>query len=79
MNCVAENGVYKIRPMRVLLAKDNDAVTWHRKLGHLNYGTMCDMKTAGIIDFEDDDVEVLSCEVCARGKRERTAVSIRFQ
>lgn len=75
VNCVAENGVYKIQPVRVLLAKDvdeNDTVTWHRKLGHLNYGTMCDMKAVGNIQFgEDDEVKVMNCEVCAEGKQTR--------
>lgn len=48
---------------------------WHRKLGHLNYRKMLEMKAAGDISFQNNEVAVMNCIVCAEGKPTRKEFS----
>lgn len=72
---IAENGVYKIRENDVcMLSKQSEtAMTWHRRLGHLNYQTMIKMRNGAVsgIEFQDDLDDVKKCEICAYAKQSR--------
>lgn len=76
VTCKAENGVYAICESDSFAMLSNqevdDAYIWHRRLGHLSYGKMCSLKKreCGVI-FNDDEVSIKNCEVCAYGKQTR--------
>lgn len=69
------NGVYKLyKSTNTCFFTENkksaiDALTWHRRLGHMNLGTMQQMKkyVAGI-DFVRGEDLVRKCEICSRAK-----------
>lgn len=70
-------GVYKfnVKTSDCMLtsATSNNAATWHRRLGHLNYADLCRMKN-GIVDgikFNDGADEIKNCVVCKQGKHSR--------
>lgn len=74
--CKAENGVYRLRSnsekMCMMSTAKANALTWHRRLGHLNYQTMQKMKKAvSGIEYDDDDSDIKKCEICASGKQNR--------
>lgn len=71
--CKATNGVYKIgkQTERCMYTADNEtnALTWHRRMGHMNLRTMQKMKTSETgINYKNGERLVLNCEVCSRGK-----------
>lgn len=74
--CKPENGVYVLRAneqMCMMSKNTESALTWHKRLGHLNYPYMKllrDSKSVGV-DFKDDDSEIRACETCARGKQHK--------
>lgn len=76
INCKPENGVYKVKQgngmCNVAKGKEN-AIIWHRRLGHMNVQSMKKMRNGAVngIDFVDADNEIKSCEVCAKGKHAR--------
>lgn len=71
-----ENGVYKLKaPVeKCMIAKsgESNAMLWHRRFGHLNYGTLRDVSNAvnGAI-VKGSDVHIKQCRVCALGKQHR--------
>lgn len=75
--CTAQNGVYKLKTLveNCMLSKEknNTAVMWHRRLGHINYQNLCKMRDGAVhgIEFDDDDSQMKHCEVCAMGKQSR--------
>lgn len=75
-NCKAENGVYKFKTsgMCMLARQKCSAITWHRRLGHLNVQSMKKMRDGAVdgIDFDDDDAAIQQCETCAKGKQTRS-------
>lgn len=75
MYCKQSNGVYPLKQTeRCFIAKNKvDAITWHRRLGHVSYGTMLKMKkTVPGMDFVDNcEQQIKNCEVCARAKSKR--------
>lgn len=71
------DGIYKIKcsKARSLLSKcsSSSALTWHRRVAHINYTDLCRMRD-GIVDgikFEDDEIAVKNCQSCAEGKQTR--------
>lgn len=71
------NGVYKLcAPVSdiCMLAnkKESNAMVWHRRFGHLNYGMLRKLNdmTCGI-DFNGDDTQIKNCKVCALAKQHR--------
>lgn len=73
--CKQSNGVYPLKAAeKCLVAKNKvDGVTWHRRLGHVSYGTMKKMKkNMPEMDFvENSELQIKNCEVCARAKSKR--------
>ena len=76
--CKPKNGVYKISDaenMCLLTQKNNSAMLWHRRLGHVNYQTLLKMKNnnVGGLIFEksDNDSEITECKVCMEAKQHR--------
>jgi hypothetical protein len=75
--CMAKNGMYKLKmdnnEKNCLLAtnKQEDMMTWHRRLGHVNAQFLKKMKTAvDGVDFNDnDEASIKNCSVCAEGKQ----------
>lgn len=79
----AENGVYRLHTKQVkclaALTQAQNALSWHRKLGHVNFGSMCKMKNGLVngIDFsERNEVEIQNCVVCKEGKQTRKSFPI---
>lgn len=69
-----KNGMYKIHNNMPScnLALSEDAVKWHRRLGHINYADLHKMKN-GVVDglsFKDYKPENI-CEICYEGKQSR--------
>lgn len=71
------DGVYKMRSETVecLLSSElvTSAVTWHRRLGHINYQDLCKMRNGVVdgIEFPDVANGLKNCEVCLQGKQAR--------
>lgn len=60
---------------KCMLSKQKpSAVLWHRRLGHINLQRMKLMRDGAVdgLDFDDNDADVKSCEVCAMGKQARS-------
>lgn len=76
VNVKPKGGTYKIESQRVdcLLASTEDNLSkWHRRLGHMNYRYMCQMKN-GLVDgitFHESKKGVGPCEICLKGKQSR--------
>lgn len=71
----AENGVYPIKETKclsLLCGREVDAITWHRRLGHLSYGKMLDLQKGkfGVV-CSNSETEIKNCSVCAFGKQTR--------
>lgn len=74
-----ENGIYKLcAPIEnenvCMIANESkaDMMTWHRRFGHLNYGTLCKLNNAvDGINACGDDVQIKRCKVCCLGKQSR--------
>lgn len=73
-SCKAENGVYKIGKKSECCfytdkKAETNALTWHRRLGHMNLNTMNKMraKITGI-NYTCGERLVKNCEICARAK-----------
>lgn len=70
-------GVYKVRSdsanSMLSAVGNNDVVTWHRRLGHINYADMCKMRDGVVngISFAGRADEVNRCEICLKGKQSR--------
>lgn len=74
LNCKPQNGIYKLNEIETsFISKAEDtALTWHRRLGHTNYRTLCEMRGAKIgIQFRDDDSEITNCRICCEAKQHR--------
>lgn len=71
------DGVYKLcAPMNdiCILAnkKESNAMMWHRRFGHLNFGMLRKLNAAADgIDVSNDDVQIKNCKICALGKQHR--------
>lgn len=71
-------GVYKIESQaaQCLLSKQKvSPMTWHRRLGHLNFVDMCKMKNGSAkgISFDGESSELSQCVVCCKGKQTRAS------
>lgn len=78
VQCKEKDGVYKFRASAVAKSmfsnvNNNNLVKWHRRLGHLNYQSMCSMRDNAVngIKFKNDGNILRSCEICAMGKQSR--------
>lgn len=75
LNCKPTNGMYKISAesenCMLIKNKANSALLWHRRLGHINYQSLCKMRDGAVrgIEFNDDSSEIERCETCAMGKQ----------
>lgn len=73
--CKQKNGVYPFKQTeKCLIAKNKvNGITWHRRLGHVSYGTLQKMKkTIPGMEFDDNsEQQIKNCEVCARAKSKR--------
>lgn len=74
--CKPENGVYKFftgSDGACMQTKQKEtAITWHRRLGHIGYQRMQQMRNAvNGIEFNEDDAEIKRCITCAQGKQAR--------
>lgn len=51
----------------------NNALLWHKRLGHLNYQSMCQMRDGAVngINFKNATNILKNCEICAKGKHAR--------
>lgn len=72
--CKAENGMYKVttdnEKCYLANSKPENAMLWHRRLGHLNLQSMKKMRNAVEgIKFEDDVQSIENCEICSMGKQ----------
>lgn len=70
-----EDGVYKL-PMDVkfvLLSKQAkiDLITWHRRLGHVNFIDLKRILRSANIEFEDRNMDNFVCESCVMAKHAR--------
>jgi transposase InsO family protein len=73
VKCEQSDGVYKLKAdtEKCFVAnKKTSALTWHRRLGHVNYATMKKMRDGAVdgVDFYDDETSVKNCETCMKGK-----------
>lgn len=70
-------GVYKfsskIESCFLASAPSSKLVTWHRRLGHINYVDLCKMKNGAVdgISFSENPNILSKCEVCLKGKQTR--------
>lgn len=74
--CDQRDGVYVLNKSneKCMVAKSRvNGLTWHRRLGHINYNALMKMKQhVPGIDFEDsNESRIKNCEVCARAKSSR--------
>lgn len=69
--CKATNGVYEINVdnERCMLAKFEDAYTWHRRLEHASYPVMKKMRAGAGVNFAESASEIANCEICPMGKQ----------
>lgn len=70
------NGVFKIdaKHIHCMLAKGNEVIEWHRRLGHLGHdGMNRTQKAAAGVDFCGSREILDGCISCAEGKQSRTA------
>lgn len=51
----------------------DELMTWHRRLGHMNYADLCKMKNGIVhgISFAENGIGIRNCEVCMEGKQAR--------
>lgn len=75
-----ENGIYKLcAPIEsiCMIANETNAMLWHRRFGHVNYGTLCKLNDAvdGIC-VNGDDAQIKQCKVCDLGKQHRNPFPI---
>lgn len=75
--CKPFNGIYKFENEFSLYllttAEINTADTWHRRLGHINYKSLCKMRDGAFtgIQFPNAKIGPPSCKICAEGKQTR--------
>lgn len=72
----SSNGVFKIdaKHIRCMLAKGDEVIEWHRRLGHVGYDGMNRIqKAASGVDFGGSKEILDGCISCAEGKQSRTA------
>lgn len=74
--CKPRDGVYKlsVRSGMCMMAQNGaNAMTWHRRLGHMNAQSMRKMKNGAVdgVTFRDDDRAIMKCETCSIGKQTR--------
>lgn len=77
-NVKSSGGVYRLPSnandaVCMLSATNDSAMTWHRRLAHINHGDLCKMRDGAVdgIKFTDGAEEVKRCEVCMQGKQAR--------
>lgn len=73
LKCYQSDGVYKIKAdtEKCFIAKGKtNVLTWHRRLGHVNYVTMKKMRDGAVegVDFFGDETNIKNCRICAMGK-----------
>lgn len=78
VQCKESDGIYKIQASAVSWSlftnvNNNNLVKWHRRLGHLNYQSICNMRDGAVVgvQFKNDANLLKSCEVCAMGEQQR--------
>lgn len=76
LNCKQTNGIYKVNASQnvcMLAKKTDNAMLWHRRLGHINFQSLKKMRDEAVhgIEFADDDTMIKRCEICAKGKQTR--------
>lgn len=81
LKCKETNGIYKVNTNRnvcMLAKKTDNAMLWHRRLGHINFQSLKKMRDEAVhgIEFADDDTFIKRCEVCARGKQTRNSFGL---
>lgn len=74
--CKSQNGVYKFCETSgqcLLTAGDNEAMKWHRRLGHLGFQSMKKMRDGVVdgIEFGRHVKNITNCETCSAGKQSR--------
>lgn len=74
------NGMFKLDVLRnpdnivcAVKEADDKVLLWHRRLGHLNYRSMCEMRDGSVIgvSFKNNSNVLKNCEICAKGKHAR--------
>lgn len=76
-----ENGIYKlcapIEKCMIANKAESNAMLWHRRFGHVNYGTLCKLNNAADgINVNGDDAQIKQCKVCDLGKQHRNPFPI---
>lgn len=76
--CKPKNGTYKLNEAEdicLLTKQNNDAMLWHRRLGHVNQQTLLKMKNEKIegltIENDSNMNKIANCEVCMEAKQHR--------
>lgn len=57
----------------------DNGMSWHRKLGHINFGSMCKMKNGLVNGIEFNkrcEIEIQNCIACKEGKQARKSFPI---
>lgn len=79
LKCPAENGVYRVNcddaeKCMIASTDKNNVDLWHRRMGHLNFTSLCKMRDGAVIgvDFKGSKGDVENCETCAMGKQHRS-------
>lgn len=52
------------------MTNDESTITWHRRLGHMNYNALLKMRNG--IKLKDHGSKLTKCETCAMGKQSRS-------
>lgn len=70
------NGTFKIdaNHIKCMLARDDETIDWHRKMGHVSFGGLNAIRNAasGVV-FTGTKESISDCVSCAIGKQPRTA------
>lgn len=72
-SCKVSNGMYKIQSIDnvcMLARSDRNAMLWHRRLGHMGYQRLKQMRDI-VTGIQFSEADISNCEVCAKGKQTR--------
>lgn len=76
MTAKPSNGTFKIdaNNIKCMLARDDETIDWHRKMGHVSFGGLNAIRNAasGVV-FNGTKESIRDCVSCAVGKQSRTA------
>lgn len=70
----SSGGTFKVDAghIKCMLARDDELIEWHRKMGHMSYGGLKMMQKAdSSIKFDGTRESISSCVSCAEGKQSR--------